>query len=70
MSNKAKIHDIVQVNELHHWVGCLVYVTELKRFGIQGFVSVPEQGFAYIRLKEEEYDVVGQAIMQIEIEEE
>lgn len=70
MKNKAKIHDIVQINQYHEWVGCLVYVTELKRFGVQGFVSVPNQGCAYIRLKEEEYDVIGQAVMQIEIEKE
>lgn len=62
---EIKRHDIVQVNERHDWVGCFVYVTEVKSWGVQGFVQVPNQGQAFIRLKHEEYEKVGRAELQI-----
>lgn len=67
-SNKAKVHDIVQVNHQHEWVGCLIYVTELKSFGIQGFIHVPGEGQAFIRLNEADYEVIGPAALRIQLE--
>jgi hypothetical protein len=60
--------DVFQINEHHGragWIGAFVMVTEVKGFGIQGFVSHvkahEEQERAYIRLKWEEIDYVGRA---------
>lgn len=60
--------DVFQINETHGrlgWVGALVLATEIKSWGIQGFVSHVEthdqQNRAYIRLKWIEIDYVGHA---------
>jgi hypothetical protein len=66
MMNK---HDIVQVNENcpdAEWVGCLVYVTEVKSWGIQGFIKVPVSGNIYIRFKNEQIDYIGEAVMRVD----
>jgi hypothetical protein len=62
---KLKENTIVQIVPEHRWAGCLVVVTELKPWGIQGFVQIPMQGQAYIRLEHKEYEVVGQAAFVI-----
>lgn len=56
-----KLYDIVQVVPEHKWCGCLVIVTEVKNWGIQGFVQVPMQGQAFIRLNHEDFEKVGEA---------
>jgi len=66
---EIKRHSIVQINDKHEreeWIGCLVYVDEVKSFGIQGFIKVPTQGSIYIRLNFSEIDYIGEAVMQIE----
>lgn len=65
VKNKIKENSVVQVNEKGNedWVGCLVQVSEVKSWGIQGWVKIPKSGDAYIRLKWEEIDYIGQAIM-------
>ena len=60
--NKAKINDIVQITK-GEWIGCLVHVTELKRFGIVGFVHIPLKKQAPIRINEEDYEVIGPAVI-------
>lgn len=56
---------VVQINEngQEGWVGCLVQVSDVRNWGVQGWVQVPEEGLAYIRLKWEEIDYIGQAVM-------
>lgn len=58
-------NSVVQVNERGQegWIGCLVQVSEVKSWGIQGWVQVPMQGAAFIRIKNEEFDIVGHAVM-------
>jgi hypothetical protein len=57
-------NQIVQVtNEKHHWYPALVVVDEVKSWGIQGYSHIPHQGQAYIRLKNEDIEVVGKAII-------
>jgi hypothetical protein len=60
-----EVNDIVQINEngKEGWVGCLVQVDEVKNFGIQGFVRMPLQGDAYIRLNFDQFEKVGKAIL-------
>lgn len=46
-------NSVVQINEKGQdgWIGCFVLVTEVKDWGIQGFVQIPKsEGSAYIRL--------------------
>ena len=62
---KVKVHDIVQVNEHHDWCGALIYVTEVQTLGIKGFLYIPGKGNSYVRLTEREYDVIGEAALQI-----
>jgi hypothetical protein len=57
-----QVNDVVQVVPEHKWGGCFVHVTEIKNWGIQGFVQIPIQGSAYIRLKKEEFEKIGTAI--------
>jgi hypothetical protein len=59
---ELKVNDIVQVVPTHKWAGCLIVVSEIKSWGIQGYVQMPLQGQAYIRLKFEEIEKVGEAI--------
>lgn len=61
-----KVGDLYQITEPHGrkgWVGAIVMATEIKPWGIQGFVHVVEShdqsGRAYIRLKWEEIEHVG-----------
>lgn len=58
-----EVGDIVQVDpEKHDTFGaCLVIVSEVKSFGIQGYVQVPAQGQAYIRLNTDDFVKVGTA---------
>lgn len=57
----VEVNDIVQIKPEHEWGGCLLIVTEVKSFGCQGYVEIPKQGAAYIRLNKEDYVKVGQA---------
>jgi len=59
--NEIAIGDIVQVTPDKEMFGaCMVVVTELKSFGIQGYVqSAGVPGQQYIRLKFDEYEHTG-----------
>lgn len=62
-------HDIVQItNPEHKWYPCLIVVSEVKSFGIQGYITIPTNddkpnGQAYIRLNTNEFEKVGEAII-------
>jgi len=60
-----KENSVVQINESGQegWIGCLVQVSEVKSWGIQGWVKIPMQGEAYIRVKNGEFDYIGEAVM-------
>lgn len=58
--------DVFQINETHGrggWIGTFVLATEIRSWGIQGFVpllkSHDEQQRAYIRLNWNEIDYIG-----------
>lgn len=51
--------DVVQVNPSHDWGGAFVSVTEVKPWGIVGFVEVPTKGQAYVRLEHGDFERVG-----------
>lgn len=69
-NREYEIGDVFQITEIHvrkGWIGCFVMATEIKHFGIQGFVSHivshEEQSRAYIRLNWEEIEFIGHAVM-------
>lgn len=62
--------DVFQINEAHGregWIGAFVLATEIKPWGIVGFVSHiqthVEQTRAYIRLNWNEIDYIGHAML-------
>ena len=60
--------DIVQVNsEKEMFGGCMVVVTEVKTWGIQGYVqSAGVPGQQYIRVKTEDFEPTGgQAVWMV-----
>lgn len=59
--DEIKVGDIVQVSPNKEMFGaCMVVVTELKSFGIQGYVqSAGVNGQQYIRLKFDEFESTG-----------
>jgi hypothetical protein len=59
--SSIKRDDIVQVNpEKEMFGGCMVVVTEVKSWGIQGYVqSAGVDGQQYIRLKFGEFESTG-----------
>ena len=63
---KAKKNDVIQINEKcgnKSWIGCLMIVDEVKSWGVQAYTHIPMRGDAYLRIKHEEYDVIGMAAM-------
>ena len=44
----------------------IYHVTEVKNWGVQGFVFIPEKGQAFIRLKHEDYVIIGQSHLKID----
>lgn len=64
-----EVGDIVQITDPdHHWYPCLVIVSEVKSWGIQGYLSIPQDntgnvGNAYIRLINEVIEPVGKAVI-------
>lgn len=65
MMNLLSVNDVVQIVPEHDWGGSLVIVTEVKSWGVQGYVQIPMKGQAYIRLNEGEYERVGEAIFVV-----
>ena len=63
---------IVQITEKeHHWYPCLVIVSEVKSWGVQGYISIPSDnrgnvGNAYIRLSTGTFEEVGEAVLVAE----
>lgn len=60
-----KENSIVQINDKgpDGWIGCLVQVSEIKTWGIQGWVKIPQSGDAYIRLNWDKIEHIGEAVM-------
>lgn len=62
--------DVYQINEKHDragWIGAFVLATEIKAWGIQGFVHAikthDEQASIWIRLEWDHIDYVGRAAL-------
>lgn len=70
-----EVGDIVQITDPnHHWYPCLIIVSEVKSWGIQGYISIPNDnqgnvGNAYIRLPNESFEMVGKAVIIVKKDE-
>lgn len=55
--------DIVQVLSQENliWVGCLFIVDEVKSWGIQGDLTIPDKGDIWVRLESKDIIWVGRA---------
>lgn len=64
--SKWKKGQVVQIRPgANEWFdGCFMIITEPKSWGAQGFVQVPgkEGGQAYVRLKDEDMELIGKAV--------
>lgn len=63
--NELKRGSIIQANEnAGDWCGTVLIVDEVKSWGVQAFANIPMNGDAYIRLKPDQYEVLGgQAVL-------
>lgn len=60
--NSADKHDVIQVNEkVAGWVGCLMVVDEVRDWGVIAYMTVPYNGVTFLRLKHDEYELIGNA---------
>ena len=71
--DSAVVGDVFQINETHGrrgWIGAFVYATEIKSWGILGFVphleSHDHQTQAFIRLRWEEIDFIGHSLLSLQ----
>ena len=62
---RIKENSIVQITETGQqgWVGCLLQVSEVKAWGVLGWVQIPMQGSAYLRINFEDLEYIGEAVM-------
>jgi len=57
---EIKRGSIIQANEnAKDWCGTVLIVDEVKSWGVQAFVRIPMQGDAYIRLRSDQFEVLG-----------
>ena len=63
-SNAHLIGAVLQIAPEHSEMfgGCFLQVTEVKPWGVQGFVRVPGGGNAFVRVKWEHLEVIGMAV--------
>lgn len=54
--------DVIQITDSNDkWFPCLLIVSEVKSWGVQGYVSIPMKGDAYYRIDNGKFELVGVA---------
>lgn len=56
-------NDVIQITEDHKWAGSFAVVDFVRDWGIQVYVPIPQQGSAFIRLMNGEFEKVGEAVL-------
>ena len=57
---EIKRGSIIQANDnAEDWCGTVLIVDEVKSWGVQAFTRIPMQGNAYIRLRSDQFEVLG-----------
>ena len=68
LNDDVRPGDIIQIRQdadCPGWIGCLLYVEEVRSWGVLGYVCIPGQdGIAPYRAPIGSYDVVGKARWQ------
>jgi hypothetical protein len=61
----VKDNSVVQLNERAQegWIGCFLQVSEVKNWGVMGWVQIPMGGSAYLRPTWEQIDYIGEAVL-------
>lgn len=55
---------VIQINEnVKDWCGCLMIVDEVKSCGVQAGMKTPLTGTTYMRLKHDQFEIIGQAAL-------
>lgn len=62
--SRAVTNDVVQIIQ-GEWTGAFVHVTDKYDWGIQGFIYIPDEGQAFVRLKEEDYAIIGCSFLKL-----
>lgn len=66
----VKKHDVIQVNkEMPEWTGCLLMVDEVKSWGVLAHLRIPFKGNAYIRLTNDQFEVIGESVFEVKEDE-
>jgi hypothetical protein len=65
--------DIIQItDENHAWHGCLLVISEVKPWGVQAYIAIPQRNdqheiaLAYNRLAVDTFTVVGKVALDLE----
>lgn len=59
-AKSVRTGDVVQAEPGGNWNACLVIVTEVRSWGVQGFTPIPpDGGQAYIRLTWDQIEATG-----------
>lgn len=66
---RLEVGDVVQLDPEKvgnkQFGACFLVVTEVKNWGVQGYVTAPGHGQAYYRAKWDEMNFVGKAIWMV-----
>lgn len=65
---KGDVFQVSPETENQMFAGCLIIVSEVKQFGIQGYVTIPsdQPSHAYARVAWKDLAFVGQAMWVVE----
>ena len=65
-----KVNDIIQVtkSDNHNWIGCLLQVDEVKKWGCQAFMKT-FNGNVYCRFNHDDFMLIGPAAVTWSYEE-
>lgn len=54
---------VIQFTEEHQWAGSLAIVSEVRGWGVQAYVPIPEKGLAFVRATTGSFEVIGDAVL-------
>jgi len=63
MMNNVAYGDIVQLNPRKNEMfgGCLVFVTDVRAWGVKGYIPMPDQNKVCLNLRWDDFEYCGQA---------
>jgi len=64
MNNRVQVGDVIQVGEhLDGCEGCLFIVDSVRSWGVTARLKVPFQGETFLRLRFDQFDLIGKAAL-------